>query len=324
MKSERGRAVSQEVFVGIDVSKKSLDVAVRPSGEYWQESNDEKGQRSLVAKLRKLGAALVVAEATGGLERNVVVALAVAGIEVAVVNPRQVRDFAKATGRLAKTDKLDAEVLAHFGEAIKPEVREVPDEQTAALAGLVGRQRQLVEMRVAEQNRLGRARERELVKSLKGHIKWLEKELKKVDKEMDQLLRKSANWSAKDKLLRSVPGVGRMTSLSLLACLPELGKMGRKELAALVGVAPLNRDSGSSVRGRRTTWGGRGNVRRALYMATLVGVRHNPVLKEFNERLREKGKKPKVALVACMRKLLLILNAMIRTNKPWSAELVRV
>jgi transposase len=306
------------LWIGIDVSKQALDVAVRPSGEVWQFTNDEAGIAELVSKLEPLSVSLVVLEATGGLESPVTAALALADIQVAVVNPRQARDFGKALGFLAKTDRIDAGILAHFGEAVRPEPRQLPSEEAANLAALVARRRQLTEMLTMEQNRLGSA-PAALRKDIREHITWLQKRLKDSDKDIHKLLRSSPLWREKDQLLQGVPGVGPVLSATLLAMLPELGKLNRKEIAALVGVAPLNRDSGK-MKGKRATWGGRSSVRDVLYMATMSAVRYNPTLKDFYERLLKAGKLKKVALVACMRKLLVILNAMLRDNAPWSSD----
>lgn len=306
------------LWIGIDVSKQALDVAARPSGEVWQFSNDEAGIAELVSKLEPLGVSLVVLEATGGLESPVTAALALAEIPVAVVNPRQARDFGKALGYLAKTDRIDAGILAHFGEAVRPEPRQLPSEEATNLAAVVARRRQLTEMLTMEQNRLGSA-PAALRRDIREHIVWLQKRLKDSDKDIHKLLKSSPLWREKDQLLQGVPGVGPVLSATLLAMLPELGKLNRKEIAALVGVAPLNRDSGK-MKGKRATWGGRSSVRDVLYMATMSAVRYNPTLKDFYERLLKAGKLKKVALVACMRKLLVILNAMLRDNAPWSAS----
>jgi transposase len=308
-------AAAARVCVGIDVSKAALDVALRPQGTAWRCTNDEAGIAELVARLQPLAPQLIVLEATGGLERLAVAALALAGLPVAVVNPRQVRDFAKATGRLAKTDALDAAVLAHFAEAIRPQPRPLPDEQSQALAALVERRRQLVGMLTAEKNRLRQALPAVRAK-VAAHIAWLEQALKEVDDELDQMLRASPLWRERDQLQRSVPGVGPRVSLALVAHLPELGQGSVKQVATLVGLAPLNRDSGTW-RGTRAIWGGRRQVRAALYMAALVAVRHNPVLRAFYERLLARGKPKKVALIACMHKLLLILHAVLRDRTPW-------
>lgn len=307
-------------FAGIDVSKATLDVALRPSGEHWCSTNDETGITELVERLRVLAPGLIVLEATGGLERLVAAALALAGLPLAVVNPRQVRDFAKATGRLAKTDALDAAALAHFAEAIRPEPRPLPDAASQALAALVERRRQVVGMLTAEKNRYQQALPA-VRPHLAAHIVWLEQALKDLDAELDEGLRASPLWRERDQLLRSVPGVGPTVSLTLLAHLPELGQGSVKHVAALVGLAPLNRDSGAW-RGSRAIWGGRRQVRAVLYMATLVGVRHNPVLRSFYEGLLARGKPKKVALTACMHKLLTILHAVLRDRAPWQPTLL--
>jgi transposase len=306
------------LWIGIDVSKQTLDVAARPTGEVWQFTNDEAGIAELVSKLEPSTVSLVVLEATGGLESPVTAALALAGIKVAVVNPRQARDFGKALGFLAKTDRIDAGILAHFGEAVRPEPRQLPSEEAVNLAALVARRRQLTEMLTMEQNRLGSA-PTALRKDIRDHIIWLQKRLKDSDKDIHKLLKSSPLWREKDQLLQGVPGVGPVLSATLLSMLPELGKLNRKEIAALVGVAPLNRDSGK-MKGKRATWGGRSSVRDTLYMATMSAVRFNPTIKDFYERLLKAGKLKKVALVACMRKLLVILNAMLRDQAPWSAQ----
>jgi transposase len=259
---------------------------------------------------------LLVVEATGGLERRIVRALAAAELPVIVVNPRQVRDFAKATGRLAKTDKIDAEVLAHFGEAVRPARRTLPAPASEELRALIARRRQITEMLTAETNRLTHSA-KAVRKRIVAHIRWLEAELDRVDSELDQSIQQSPIWREQEDLLKSVPGIGPVISRTLLAELPELGELNRKQIAALVGVAPLNWDSGM-MRGRRAIWGGRATVRAALYMAALVASRCNPKIREFHRRLRAGGKASKVALVACMRKLLTILNAMIKHRTRWS------
>lgn len=311
---------TQEVFVGIDVSQRRLDICLWPGGETWSVEYEEGGLKALIARLSALSVARVVLEATGKVEALAVATLAAAGLPVAVVNPRQVRDFARATGRLAKTDRLDAEVIARFAEAVRPKVGEVKDAERERLSELLARRRQLLGMLTAEQNRLRTTQDPALKKGLKAHLRWLERALGEVDEELSGRLRQSPLWRAKEELLRSVPGVGPVTTLTLIAELPELGQLTRREVAALVGVAPLNRDSGGR-RGQRTTWGGRAPVRSALYMAALVGSRRNVVLSAHYRRLRLAGKPPKVALVACMRKLLLILNAMARTGQPWQPRL---
>jgi len=300
-------------FVGVDVAKARLDVFIQPSGESFSAANDERGISELLRQLEP--ADFVIIEATGGLEVPVASALATAGIAVAVVNPRQVRDFARATGQLAKTDALDAQVLARFGEAVKPQVRALRDAQAQALEALVNRRRQLVEMLTAEKNR--RANSPKVIhKSIDEHIRWLEKRLSWLDDELAGLVRETPIWRERDELLRSVPGVGKVLSTTLLAHLPELGALNRKQIAALAGLAPFNRDSGS-LRGSRCIWGGRAQVRRVLYMAVVAAVRSNPVIKNFYAQLRARGKYPKSALTACMRKLLVILNAMLRSKMSW-------
>ena len=304
------------IFIGVDVSKARLDVAMRPSGESDSVSNDEAGIKALVKRLGPLQPALIVLEATGGIERQLIRALASAELPVVVVNPRQVRDFAKATGQLAKTDTIDAVVLARFAEAVRPAVRPLPDEVTLELRALIARRRQITEMIVAETNRLGTAC-KAVKKRINTHIRWLESELERVDKDLDRSIRQSPVWQEKEDLLKGVPGIGPVISRSLIADLPELGQLNRKQIAALVGIAPLNRDSGT-LRGRRVTWGGRASVRAVLYMAALVASRRNATIRVFYTRLRNGGKPPKIALVACMRKLLTILNSMIKHKTHWS------
>jgi transposase len=304
------------IFVGVDVSKARLDVFVRPSGQSESVSNDGAGIKALVKRLGKIQPALIVLESTGGMERQVMHALAGAQLPVVVVNPRQVRDFAKATGRLAKTDGIDAEVLARFGEAVRPALRPLPDTVTLELRALTARRRQITEMIVAERNRISAASQA-VRKRIETHVRWLESELKRVDKDLDQSIRQSPIWRENEDLLRTVPSIGPVTSRTLLAELPELGKLDRKQIAALVGIAPFNRDSGT-LKGHRAIWGGRASVRAALYMAALVASRRNSVIREFYKRLRAAGKKPKVALVACMRKLLTILNSMLKHKTRWS------
>ncbi len=310
-----------EVYVGIDVAKTHLDVAVRPTGERWRIPNDDDGIEGLVSRLEASHPALVVLEATGGYGRTLIAALAAASLPVAVVNPRQVRDFARSTGKLAKTDSLDAQALARFGEAVRPEPRPLPDEQARALTAVLERRRQLIAMLVAEKNRL-HVVTAQVKGRIEAHIRWLEQELEGIDRDLDHTIRDSPVWRERDELLQSVPGVGKVLSTTLLAELPELGTLTRHEVAALVGVAPLNRDSGA-LRGKRTVWGGRARVRAALYMGTLVATRYNPVIRDFYERLLAKGKAKKVALTACMRKLLTILNAMLRHHTHWQHQPVR-
>jgi len=304
-----------ECFVGIDVSKATLDVATRPAATPWTEAHTEAGITALVARLQSLKPTLIVLEATGGLELPLAGALGAAQLSVAVVNPRQVRDFAKATGQLAKTDRLDAAILAQFGHAVRPTPRVLPDALTQELSALVARRRQLVEMLVAEKNRYSAAPPR-VHAEIRRHIRWLETALARLDDTLAGTIQRSPLWRANDQLLQNTPGIGPTMARTLLAELPELGTLNRKQVAALVGVAPLNRDSGT-LRGKRTVWGGRAQVRAPLFMCTLVAVRHNPVLKVFYQRLRAAGKAPKVALTACMRKLLTILNAMLKHRTPW-------
>ncbi len=304
-----------KVYVGIDVAKEWLDIAQRPGAETWRLSNDEAGIAELVGRLGRLQPVLALLEATGGLEMPLVGALMAAELPVVVVNPRQVRDFARATGRLAKTDAIDAQVLAQFAEAVQPALRPLPDAATRQLRALLTRRRQLVEMLTAEKNRL-RTAPPAVREHVKKHILWLERSLSDLDSDLGQAIHSSDIWRAQDDLLQSTPGVGPVVSTTLLAELPELGILNRKQIAALVGVAPLNRDSGS-FRGRRTVWGGRSQVRAVLYMATLVASRRNSAIRAFYERLLAAGKPKKVALTACMRKLLTILNAMVRHQSSW-------
>jgi transposase len=306
---------AEPVFVGIDVSKASLDVAVHRPATRWTVDYTEATLPSLVARLTALAPALIVLEATGGLEGPLVGAVAAAGLPVVVVNPRQVRDFAKATGRLAKTDTLDAAVLAHFAAAVQPAVRPLPDAATQGLAAVVTRRRQLVDMLTAERNRLSCA-PLGLRKELQAHIRWLERRIAGLDTELEHAIRTSPVWRAQEARLRSVPGIGPIVARTLLAQLPELGTLAPKPLAALVGVAPLNRDSGL-FRGRRKVGAGRAAVRAVLDMGTLAAVRFNPVLRPFYQRLRAAGKLPKVALTACMHKLLTILNALLKHQRRW-------
>lgn len=305
-----------ECFVGIDVAAGHLDVAVHPGDQIWGVANDGEGITHLVERLQGIAPGLVVLEATGGIELPLVGALATAGLPVVVINPRQVRDFARATGRLAKTDKIDARVLAQFAAAVRPTPRPLPDETAQELVELLTRRRQLVAMMTAERNRLGRARSR-VREHIRAHVRWLEDELKVLDHELGDRIRSSPLWREKENLLRSVPGVGRIVSATLVASLPELGALSRREIAALVGVAPFNRDSGT-LRGKRTVWGGRAQVRAVLYMGALAATRFNPVIRAFYERLLAAGKPKKVALVACMRKLLTVLNAIVHQGSPWN------
>lgn len=305
-----------EVWVGIDVSKARLDVAASGAAEVFSVANDPRGVAVLVQRLQALRPGLVVLEASGGLETALVAELGAAELPVVVVNPRQVRDFARASGQLAKTDALDARILALFAERMRPEVRRLPDAQELELKALVARRRELVEMITAERNRLGAA-PKVLRKEIIAHVRWLEGRLKERDRDLDRMLRSSPIWRERENLLRGVPGVGPVLCATLQANLPELGALSRHQIAKLVGVAPLNRDSGT-LRGRRTVWGGRAQVRAALYMATLAAVRCNPALRTFYLRLRSAGKPAKVALTAAMRKLLIVLNAMLKHRTPWT------
>ena len=305
----------EETYVGIDVAKAQVDVAIRPADDRWRVSHDEAGIRQLVSRLKTLEPVMVLLEASGGLELPLVAALAAEAVPVVVVNPRQVRDFAKATGKLAKTDSLDAAVLAHFAEVVRPPVRPLRDAETQALNSLVARRHQVMTMLVSEKNRLSSATVA-VRPRIEAHIAWLEGELDDLDEGLRQTLRHSPVWREKDDLLRSVPGVGERLSTTLLAYLPELGTLDRRQVAALVGVAPFSRDSGT-LRGKRTVWGGRARIRAALYMGALVASRHNPVIRDFYRRLLAAGKPKKLALTACMRKLLVILNSMLKHGLPW-------
>ena len=313
-------AMETPIFIGIDVSKRSLDVHVLPSNEHWQSANTPAGVDELSTRIAALSPTLVVLEATGKYEAPCAAALAAQGVPVAVVNPRQTRDFARSTGQLAKTDRIDAALLALFAERVRPEVRELPDEETEALAAILARRRQLILMRAAEKNRQHVA-SRAVRKSVEAHIEWLDAAISDVDGELRDAVESSSIWRAKEKLLRSVPGVGPGLALTLLADLPELGKLSRREIAALVGVAPMNRDSGS-YRGRRSVQGGRGVVRVALYMGALTAVRLGAPFRALYERLVAKGKPKKVALVAVMRKLLVTCNAVLRDESVWHGKSV--
>ena len=312
------------MFIGIDVAKPELVVAVHPSEARWTVTNDERGVRTLVDRLRETTPTLIVLEATGGYELLCVAALAAAELPVVVVNPRQVRDFARATGQLAKTDRLDADILARFAEKVRPALRPIPNAEAQELDAMLTRRRQLVEMLGAERNRLGQVfgkGKRAVKKSLKTHIAFLERELRIADSDLNDAVRRSPVWREQDDLMQSVPGVSRVLSHTLLADLPELGRLSRREIAKLAGVAPLSRDSGT-FRGRRFVQGGRGPLRGVLYMGALVAARYNPVIRAFYLRLVAAGKPKKLALVACMRKLLTILNVMVRTHTRWLAPTV--
>ena len=308
-------------LVGLEVAKAPWDIAVRPSGERWAVPNDAGGVGTLVEPWQARHPTRMVLEATGGLERAATAALATAGLPVVVVNPRQARDFARATGQLAKTDALDARALAHFADVIRPTPRPLPDAQTQALRALLGRRQPLIVMRTAEQNRLAGTCGR-IQTDIEAHITWLNERLATLDDDLETLLRASPLWRENDDLLQSTPGIGPVCARTFLLELPELGTLTRQQMAALVGVAPLNGDSGT-LRGRRMIWGGRAHVRTVLYMGTLVATRYNPQIKAFYERLLAAGKVKKVALTACMRKLLTILNAMLKHRTPWRAQEVQ-
>ncbi len=310
--------ISVETFVGIDVSKGTLDLCIEPAGETLHVEYDDKGISQVVKRLVEVSPTLIVMEATGGLEMRLAGELSAKSLPVAIINPRQARDFAKATGQLAKTDSVDAAILAAFARAIRPAVRPIKDADTRALDDLVTRRRQLVDMRVQETLRLGTASKIQK-KSLAAHITWLNKRITDLDDEMTKRLRASSVWKSKDDLLRGIPGVGDVTSLTMLAKCPELGQLNRREIAALTGVAPLAKDSGKH-RGKRFIWGGRADVRAVLYMATISAMRFNSRIKPFAERLKQAGKPGKVIIVACMRKLLTIMNTILKNNTPWSPQ----
>ena len=309
-----------EKFVGIDVSKSTLDVCIEPAVQTLHVTYDEAGIKQIVVRLKEVCPTLIVMEATGGLEVRIATELASKGLPVAVINPRQARDFAKATGQLAKTDLVDAAVLAAFAKAIRPQARPLKDADTRALDDMVGRRRQLIDMRVQETLRLGTAASKPLEKSLKKHIVWLDKQIAEIDTDLTNRLRESDVWRTKDDLLRGIPGVGPVTTLTMLAKCPELGMLNRREIAALTGVAPLANDSGKH-RGKRFIWGGRADVRAVLYMAAITAIRYNDTIKEFADRLKQAGKPPKVVIVACMRKLLIIMNSMLKNNTPWNPKI---
>lgn len=309
-----------EKFVGIDVSKSTLDVCIEPAVQTLHVAYDDAGVKQIVVRLKEISPTLIVMEATGGLEVRIATELASKGLPVAVINPRQARDFAKATGQLAKTDLVDAAVLAAFAQAIRPQARPLKDADTRALDDMVSRRRQLIDMRVQETLRLGAAASKPLEKSLNKHIAWLDKQIAEIDTDLTNRLRESDVWRAKDDLLRGIPGVGPVTTLTMLAKCPELGKLNRREIAALVGVAPLANDSGKH-RGKRFIWGGRADVRAVLYMAVISAIRYNDTIKVFAERLKQAGKPPKVVIVACMRKLLIIMNSMLKNNTPWNLKI---
>ena len=310
--------MSETLYVGVDVSKAHLDVATDPASELQQFTNDPQGIKALVRALEGLAPALVVMEATGGYQLPAALALDAACLPVAVVNPRQVRDFGRAKGVLAKTDKIDASLLADYAATIRPEPRPLPDELSQELKDLVSRRRQIQRMITSETSRLKQASSA-MRRSIQAHIRWLKRELAKLDEHIRRRLEDNPLWRAKDQLLRSVPGVGKATSAVFISSVPELGQLDPKQIAALIGVAPFNRDSGQH-RGKRSCWGGRADVRANLYMAALVASQHNPVIRDFYRRLLNAGKPKKVALTACMRKLLTILNAIIRDYQPWTCQ----
>jgi len=305
-----------EHFIGIDVAKDRLDVHTRPGGEVFAVARDSNGLAMLVERLQRLAPALVALEATGGYETVVASALGAAQLPLAVVNPRQIRDFARATGKLAKTDRIDAAAIAHFAEAVRPPARPLADAEARALGELVARRRQVIEMTIAERHRRRMASQRRVIRAIERHLALLQAELSELEGDIDDAIRKSPAWQADADLLASVPGVGKVTLRTLIAELPELGHLNRRKIAALVGVAPINCDSGT-LRGRRTIAGGRPAVRTALYMAALVASRANPVIAAYYAKLRAAGKTGKQALVACMRRLVVILNAILRDRKPW-------
>lgn len=309
-----------EKFVGVDVSKSTLDVYIDSPPEMLHVDYDDKGIKAVCTRLKSVAPTLIVMEATGGLEMRLACELSAQGLNVAVINPRQARDFAKATGQLAKTDRVDAAMLGAFAKAIRPQARPLKDEQTRELDDMVNRRRQLIANRVQETLRLATAASKPLQKSLKTHIAWLDKRIVEVDEDLSHRLKASDVWRAKDDLLRGIPGIGAVTTLTLLAKCPELGTLNRREIAALTGVAPLANDSGQH-HGKRFVWGGRADVRAVLYMATLSAKRSNPALKVFADRLKQAGKPAKVVIVACMRKLLTIMNSILKSNTPWNPNI---
>lgn len=311
--------LNEHVVAGVDVSKENLDVCVLPLGQVRRFSNNEKGCAELAVVLSELSPSRVVFESTGGLEMLAVGILSAAALPVVIVNPRQIRDFAKACGLLAKTDNLDAKIIASFGQKIEPEIRPLKDEAAQVLSALVSRRRQLVDMLTAEKNRLSAA-PKAVRPGIASHIEWLEQQISDLDDEISRFIQSSPVWKAKEQILTSMKGIGSVTAATLLAALPELGSVSRHEVAALAGLCPYNRDSGKH-RGQRRIWGGRAAVRTALYMATLAAVRFNPAIKSFYERLRKAGKQHKVAITAAMRKLLVTLNAMVRDNRSWDSSI---
>lgn len=309
----------QQVYIGIDVSKKHLDVSIRPGNDFFRVGNDDLGIADLIQRLVDLTPQLILLEASGGFETLAAASLRQADLPAQIINPRQVREFARSTGKLAKTDKIDASVLAHFAQLLQPPLRPWPEAQQQELSALMTRRRQLVEMVVMEKNRLGTAWAPKVRKSLQVHLHSLQEQLKELEQDLNDFIRRSPVYVEKDQLLQSVPGVGSLTSQSLMAWLPELGTLNRKQIAALVGVAPFNRDSGQ-MRGRRAVWGGRKQLRPSLYMATISACRFNPVIQAFYQRLLQAGKRKKVAITACMRKLLTILSAVLKHQQPWRLD----
>lgn len=308
-------------YVGIDISKETLDVLVYPTGEIGQFTNDNVGMEEAISWLKDVNPTLIVMEATGGLELPLYIALETVKYRIAVINPRQVRDFARATGRLAKTDKLDAAILAFYAATLKPEPRPFPEQALLQLKSRVVRRQQIVDMIATEKNRLSSSQEQITKEEIKAHIAWLKTQLESVNKDIKKRLDENPAWQEKAKLLKSVPGVGPVLAATLIAQLPELGKTNRCEAAALVGVAPMNHDSGAH-KGQRSVTGGRRRIRGALYMGTLSAIRFNPVIRDFFQRLTSNGKATRVAIIACMRKLVSILNAMVKHNKPWESPVL--
>ncbi len=316
--------MTQDLFIGIDVSKATLDIAVLPGELAWSVANNEEGVQELIAKISQLGVPrIILMEATGGFERRPLAWLGAAGLPVVAINPRNVRDFAKSIGLLAKTDKIDAKTLALFAQRNLPACRPLPDEQTRSLQDLIVRRRQMLDMLSAEQNRLPLVENPRVRREIRSHIAWLEKRIQNVDDDLDQAIKNSPAWQPKSDLLRSARGVGPVLASTLIAQLPELGSLTNKKIAALVGVAPFNRDSGP-IRGRRCVWGGRADIRKVLYMATLAAIRFNPTIRAFYKRLCQAGKLRKVAITASMRKFITILNAMVRDKKPWCPSPVEI
>lgn len=310
----------KEHFIGIDISRDYLDIADTATQKTWRTSNDETGIADLTKRLSTPAPTLIVLEATGGLETPLASALVAGQLPVVVVNPRQVRDFAKATGQLAKTDTLDAKVLARFAAIVRPEMRQIKDQETRELAALVTRRRQLVEMLSTEKTRLKQV-SKPIRQNVQTHIAWLQNQIREMDEDLSKTLKSSSIWRENDQIIQSVPGAGPVLSVNLLANVPELGTLNRRQIAALIGLAPLNRDSGT-FRGRRCIWGGRAGVRSTLYMATVTAMQYNPVIRSFYQRLTEKGKPFKVAITACMRKLLTIINTMVKTKTRWNENLI--